>query len=294
MIIKCGGNLYLDNKIKLKIDHISKQFKDYKALSDINFKIDEGEIIGFLGPSGAGKTTTIKIVTGQLKQTTGSAMILGMDSRKINQKIYRRIGIVSDNSGFYEKLSVYENLRFFARLLNVPLSRVDKVLQQVGIDEHRKKKASKLSRGQGQRLILARAILHKPEILFLDEPTSGLDPATAEGIHKMLLELKREGMAIFLTTHNMNEATKLCDKVALINKGKVVEFGSPEQLCLKYNNDVSYNVRLRSGEFYQIAQKSVQITKVSEWLATDQIETMHSNEPTLEKVFLEVTGEELV
>ncbi|MBP2099627.1 ABC-type multidrug transport system ATPase subunit [Enterococcus rivorum] len=131
----------MDKKVKLKIDHVSKKFKEYTALSDINFEIRQGE----LGPSGAGKTTTIKIVTGQLKQTAGTATILGMDSRKINKEIYQRIGIVSDNSGFYEKLSVYENLRFFARLLNVPLVRVDELLNQVGLYEHRKKKASKLS-----------------------------------------------------------------------------------------------------------------------------------------------------
>lgn len=284
----------MKKNIKLKIDHVSKKFKEYTALSDINFEIGQGEIIGFLGPSGAGKTTTIKIVTGQLKQTSGTATILGMDSRKINKEIYQRIGIVSDNSGFYEKLSVYENLRFFARLLNVPLVRVDELLHQVGLYEHRKKKASKLSRGQGQRLILARAILHQPEILFLDEPTSGLDPATAEGIHKLLLELREAGMSVFLTTHNMNEATKLCDKVALINKGRVVEFGSPDELCLKYNQNVSYDIRLRNGEFHQVAQQSEQIAQVSEWLSADEIETIHSNEPSLENVFLAVTGEELV
>ncbi|TYV00573.1 ABC transporter ATP-binding protein [Listeria monocytogenes] len=284
----------MKKNIKLKIDHISKQFKEYTALNDINFEIGQGQIVGFLGPSGAGKTTTIKIVTGQLKQTSGNATILGMDSRKINQEIYKRIGIVSDNSGFYEKLSVYENLRFFARLLDVPISRVDELLEQVGLSEHKKKKASKLSRGQGQRLILARAILHKPEILFLDEPTSGVDPAIAEGIHKLLLALKEEGMAVFLTTHNMNEATKLCDKVALINKGKVVEFGSPDQLCLKYNQDLSYDVLLRNGEFHRVSQQSKSITQVREWLDSDQIETIHSNEPSLEKVFLAVTGEELI
>ncbi|MBC1904668.1 ABC transporter ATP-binding protein [Listeria innocua] len=284
----------MKKNIKLKIDHISKQFKEYTALNDINFEIEQGQIVGFLGPSGAGKTTTIKIVTGQLKQTSGNATILGMDSRKINQEIYKRIGIVSDNSGFYEKLSVYENLRFFARLLDVPISRVDELLEQVGLSEHKKKKASKLSRGQGQRLILARAILHKPEILFLDEPTSGVDPAIAEGIHKLLLALKEEGMAVFLTTHNMNEATKLCDKVALINKGKVVEFGSPDQLCLKYNQDLSYDVLLRNGEFHRVSQQSKSITQVREWLDSDQIETIHSNEPSLEKVFLAVTGEELI
>ncbi|MGM0123562.1 ABC-2 type transport system ATP-binding protein [Enterococcus sp. AZ194] len=284
----------MEKNVKLRIDHISKQFNGYTILNDISFEVKQGEIVGFLGPSGAGKTTTIKIVTGQLKQTSGEAMILGMDSRGINQKIYQRIGIVSDNSGIYEKLDVYENLRIFARLLNVSLSQVDELMKQVGLYEHKKKKVSKLSRGQIQRLILARAILHKPELLFLDEPTSGLDPATAEGIHKLLLNLKKEGMAIFLTTHNMNEAKKLCDKVALINKGRVVEFGKPSQLCLKYNQNITYNVLLRNGELHHVSQKSSAIIQVSEWLKSDQIETIHSNEPSLEKVFLAVTGEELV
>lgn len=282
------------NNVKLKIDHISKQFKNYTALKDINFEIAQGEIVGFLGPSGAGKTTTIKIVTGQLKQTAGAASILGSDSRKINQSIYQRIGIVSDNSGFYEKLSVYENLRFFARLLNVPISRVNALLKQVGLYEHRKKKASKLSRGQAQRLILARAVLHKPELLFLDEPTSGLDPVTAENIHHLLLELKAGGMAIFLTTHNMNEATKLCDKVALINKGEVVEFGCPKEICLKYNQNLCYNILLKNGESHQIAQQDTKKSQIAEWLNLNQIETIHSNEPSLEKIFLTITGEELV
>ncbi|MDE6119861.1 MAG: ABC transporter ATP-binding protein, partial [Muribaculaceae bacterium] len=179
--------------------------------------------------------TTIKIITGQLHQTSGEAKILGTDSSNIDDSIYEKIGVVSDNSGIYEKMTVWQNLAVFARIWKVPGTRVKEVLCQTGLYEHHKKLAGKLSRGQTQRLVLARSVLHKPRILFLDEPTSGLDPSTALEIHKMLLDLKKEGMSIFLTTHNMEEATKLCDNVALLCQGEIVEYGTPQELCLKYN-----------------------------------------------------------
>ena len=202
----------MEQKTLLKLSHISKRYKTELALKDISITLYKGEILGFLGPSGAGKTTAIKIITGQLHQTSGEAMILGTNSVNINASIYENIGVVSDNSGLYDKMTVWQNLAVFAKIWNVPSERIKEVLEQTGLAEHSKKQAGKLSRGQAQRLVLARAVLHKPRILFLDEPTSGLDPSTALEIHKMLLALKEEGMAIFLTTHNMDEATKLCDR----------------------------------------------------------------------------------
>lgn len=183
------------SKQLLHLEHISKRYQSELALKDIQIDLYEGEILGFLGPSGAGKTTTIKIITGQLRQTSGQAKILGMDTTNIDESIYEKIGIVSDNSGIYDKMTVWKNLQVFARIWQVPKPRITEVLQQVGLYEHRKKQAGKLSKGQTQRLVLARAVLHKPRILFLDEPTSGLDPATAAAIHKMLLNLQKEGMA---------------------------------------------------------------------------------------------------
>ena len=202
---------------KIRLDHISKKFRNDIVLKDISATLRQGEVLGFLGPSGAGKTTTIKIITGQLRQTSGEAYILGVNTAGIDESIYERIGIVTDTSGVYDYLSVYQNLKYFARILKVPEQRIEEVMEQTGLSEHRKKSAGKLSKGQTQRLVLARAVLHKPEVLFLDEPTSGLDPSTAVEIHNMLMELKEEGMAVFLTTHNMEEAAKLCDKVALLN-----------------------------------------------------------------------------
>ncbi|MHC5227699.1 ABC transporter ATP-binding protein [Enterococcus sp. LJL99] len=277
----------------LKLNHLSKSFKNKHALKDISMQINQGEILGFLGPSGAGKTTTIKILTGQLIQTDGEAYILGTDTRKINESIYEQIGIVTDASGIYEEFSVYENLLLFAKLLNVPKSEIDSILDKVGLSEQKKQPAAKLSKGQGQRLILARAILHKPKLLFLDEPTSGLDPSTALEIHKLLLALKEEGMGIFLTTHNMEEATKLCDHVALLNEGHIVEFGTPEEICLRYNQNKQYKILLTTQERMVLDHCSTTTKKIQSWLETDSIQSIHSCEPTLETVFLSVTGREL-
>ena len=283
----------MEQNILLSLSHISKRFKTELALRDISMALHQGEILGFLGPSGAGKTTTIKIITGQLRQTSGEAKLLGTDSANIDASIYEKIGVVSDNSGIYGKMTVWQNLAVFARIWQVPRERVEQVLAQVGLAEHKGKPAGKLSKGQTQRLVLARAVLHKPRILFLDEPTSGLDPSTAVAIHRMLLELKEEGMAIFLTTHNMEEATKLCDRVALLHDGEIVEFGSPQEICLKFNRNKRYTVLLQGGEELVLEQNGENIRKIAQWMERDEILRIHSCEPTLETVFLEVTGKNL-
>ena len=277
----------------ISISHISKKYDKDLVLKDVNAVLHKGEILGFLGPSGAGKTTTIKILTGQLMPTSGEAKVLGIDCCRIDERIYEQIGIVSDSSGVYERMSVYDNLKYFARLLSVPLKNIDPLLKRIGLYEHKKKPAAKLSRGQTQRLILARALLHKPKVLFLDEPTSGLDPSTALEIHRILKELKDDGMAIFLTTHNMEEATKLCDHVALLNEGVIVEYGTPEEICLKYNRIKKYRVQLTDGSRHVLLHGADTTGRITSWMNEDRIETLHTCEPTLETVFLEVTGREL-
>lgn len=277
----------------IRLSHISKKFKDEPVLKDLDASLAEGEILGFLGPSGAGKTTTIKILTGQLKPTSGDAYILGINSGHIDETIYEQIGIVTDSSGIYEYLTVWQNLEYFAKILKVSKERIQEVLHQVDLYEHRKKPAGKLSKGQSQRLVLARAVLHRPKVLFLDEPTSGLDPSTALEIHKMLFQLRNEGMAIFLTTHNMEEASKLCDHVALLNEGTIVEYGTPESICLKYNTLKRYRVRLQDGSRHELEQSEETSRKLAGWISQNVIETIHSCEPTLETVFLTVTGRTL-
>jgi len=278
----------------IKVNHISKHFREQLALKDLSFSIKPGEIFGFLGPSGAGKTTTIKILTGQLEQSSGNATVLDRSVNKINESIYEQIGIVTHNSGVYEKLSVYSNLEFFATLLNVDKKRINQLLKQVGLYKDRKKKAKKLSQGMRQRLVLARAVLHEPKVLFLDEPTSGLDPSTSVQIHQLLLELKQKGTAIFLTTHNMEEAAKLCDNLALLNDGKIVESGSPRDICLRYDKKKRYKVLLRNNEEIILPQSIETAAKIEQLMVQNELLTIHSCEPTLEEVFLEVTGRKLV
>lgn len=283
----------MENKVMIQMDHISKHFGEYAALKDVSISVSEGEIIGFLGPSGAGKTTTIKILTGQLLQTSGTATLLNQDTRKINERIYSQIGIVTDNSGLYERMTVAENLLFFAKLLGVDKGRVSSLIEQVGLKNDKKKKVSKLSKGMKQRVVLVRAIIHKPKVLFLDEPTSGLDPSTSLEIHKLLLELKKQGTAIFLTTHNMEEATKLCDHVALLNDGCIVEYGTPTEICLKHNQQKEYKVLLKDREEKTLINTDENIDLICQWMKNNELLTIHSAEPTLETVFLKVTGREL-
>ena len=275
------------------LKHISKKFNESYVLRDVNATLYEGEILGFLGPSGAGITTTIKILTGQLEQTSGEANVLGIPCHNIDESIYEQIGIVTDQSGVYERMSIYDNLKYFAKILGVKYSYIDELLKKVGLYEHKKKLAGKLSKGQKQRLILARAILHNPKVLFLDEPTSGLDPTTALEIHKLLLELKENGMSIFLTTHNMEEATKLCDHVALLNEGVIVEYGTPKDICLRYNKERKYKILLENKEEILLIHNDKNIMMLNQWLLNNQVVSIHSCEPTLETVFLEVTGREL-
>lgn len=281
------------DKEYIRMEHICKRYDKTPVLKDLNAVLQKGEILGFLGPSGAGKTTTIKILTGQLKPTSGEAYVLGIHVKNIDETIYEQIGIVTDQSGIYERMTVYENMKYFARILKADGKRIDELLERVGLEKHKKKPAGKLSKGQAQRLVLARAVLHKPRVLFLDEPTSGLDPSTALDIHRLLMEMKEEGMAIFLTTHNMEEAEKLCDHVALLNDGEIVEYGTPRELCLRYNKEKCYKVLLENGEEHVLRQTAEDIERLSGWLLGNQAAAVHSCEPTLENVFLTVTGREL-
>lgn len=277
----------------IQVEHLSKQYRDFTALRDLNFSIKEKEIFGFLGPSGAGKTTTIKILTGQLKPTSGAATVLGQPTEAIDEHLYERIGIVTDNSGIYEKLSVYQNILVFAQLLNVSRTRVDQLLKKVGLYQYRKRPAGKLSTGMRQRLILVRAILHSPQVLFLDEPTSGLDPTTMLAVHDLLREVRDSGTAIFLTTHNMAEATELCDRVALLNSGEIVECASPKTLQLKYTKQQQYRILLSDRTEVTLPDSPATTVQINQWLQRHEVLTIHSCEPDLAEVFIEVTGRKL-
>lgn len=267
--------------------NIVKTFGRKRALNSINFEIRKGEIFGFLGPSGSGKTTMINILTGQLLPDSGITQLLGKDSQDLHPTDLEKIGIVSDQSGFYEKLSLEKNLLLYAKLYGVNLNRVDELLDKVGLLASKKVLAEQLSTGMKQRMLLARALINQPKILFLDEPTSGLDPTTSKSIHELLVQLKESGATIFLTTHDMNEATLLCDHLALLNKGKLIEQGSPVDIIQKYNTNKRIKV------IYKNHQERIFDFSELSTLATNDLISIHSCEPTLEEIFIRLTGEKL-
>lgn len=277
----------------ITMSNIHKTFGTKTAIKDVSINIRKGELFGFLGPSGAGKTTTIKIVTGQLRQNRGTATILGRDTTALNHEIYSQVGIVTDNSGLYENMNAYDNLALFSQILNTSKKEIPTLLKKVGLGGEGRKQVKKFSKGMKQRLILARAMLNRPKILFLDEPTGGLDPSTAIEIHKLMLEMKNDGTTFFLTTHNMAEASKLCDRIALFNEGVIVDMGTLNELSQKYNDDKRVKILLKSGEevVYALGSESSQV--IARLIETDDIVTMHTLEPTLEDIFVRLTGREL-
>lgn len=277
----------------IKMKQVEKSFNAIKVLQDISCSVGEREIFGLLGPSGAGKTTIINILTGQIKANGGEATLFGVDSGKLTEKIHERIGMVLDDSGLYPRLSCYDNLDIFAGIFRVPKSRIKETLEKVKLGDAVKKPVTKLSKGMTQRLVLARAILHKPELLFLDEPTSGLDPNTMREIHKLIFEIRENGTTIFLTTHNMEEATKLCDNVALLNEGKIVEYGAPDVLCRRHNTAKTIKLLLKNGENTELPCDSASARIIAGYFAEGMVESIHSSEPNLETVFIKLTGRDL-
>ena len=272
----------------IKADNLGKSFGSFKAISSLTFEVNKGEILGFLGPSGSGKTTTINILTGQLTPDQGQSSILGKSSTNLNEEELTNIGLITENSGYYEKLSLYDNLLFFAKLYDVPQGDLDDLMKRVGLFDRRKTLAEKLSTGMKQRMLLVRAIINKPQVLFLDEPTSGLDPSTSQSIHELIKELQAEGTTIFLTTHDMHEATILCDKIVLLNKGQIVEAGTPSDLIQKYNTAKRVKITYQSGE-----ENYLSFSELGQVSQIDDILTIHSCEPTLEDVFIQLTGGKL-
>lgn len=270
------------------IRNIKKIFGNKTVLDDVNLTIRKGEIFGLLGPSGAGKTTIMNILTGQVKKTEGEAYIFGEDCGNLSDEIYLQMGMVLERIGVFERLSCYQNLAIFCNIYNIDKKNIAETLKVVHLYDEAKTKAYKLSKGMRQRLAIARAILHKPKILFLDEPTSGLDPSNVLEIHKLIFSLREQGVTIFLTTHKMDEAMKLCDKVAFLYNGKIIEFGAPDDICHKYNEVDTVEIVLRDGSIVNLANKAESADTIAAYFRNEQVKTIHSSEPNLETVFLSV------
>lgn len=278
----------------IDVQNMGMKFGSEEALKNVSFSIKKGEIFGFLGPSGSGKTTTIKILTAQLTQSSGHAFVFGQPASEMHQPQHKaKMGLLSDNSGLYQRLTVEENLLLYSNLYGIPKSAVEEALQFVNLQDQRKKKVSQLSKGMLQRVLLARTIMHKPQLLFLDEPTSALDPVNAQHIYKGLRKLNELGTTIFLTTHNMAEAELLCDRVAFLYNGEIRELDTPAALKKKYS-DHSFTIELHGGEQHIVRNGEEDAVNVMNWMKSDQIARMDSNEPTLGDIFVKLTGSDLL
>jgi len=212
--------------ISISMKNAEKSFGDNKVLKGVTFEIHKGEIFGMLGRSGSGKTTIINILTKQFTADSGECYV-SVGSNEI--------GLMLEHDGLYSRLSCLDNLIVFEDIYGIPRRKTLEALERVGLGDAKKTVVEQLSKGMRQRLVLARAVLHQPKILFLDEPTSALDPVTARGIYDLIRDLRDNGSTIFLTTHNMEEATHLCDRVVMLYDGKIIEQGTPKEICEKHN-----------------------------------------------------------
>ncbi|MDR1834076.1 MAG: ABC transporter ATP-binding protein [Propionibacteriaceae bacterium] len=223
----------------VQIEHLTKVFGRFTAVDDLSLEVPAGQVFGFLGANGSGKTTTIRMLTGALKPTSGKARVLGVDVAKRVEEVRRRIGYMSQRFSLFEDMTVDENLRFYGGVYQLPpdvfAQRREYILQMAGLAGREAELTRNLSVGWRQRLALGAATIHEPELLFLDEPTSGVDPIARRRFWDLLYELAESGVTLFVTTHYMDEASH-CNRLAFINSGKLVAQGSPRELRAAHGN----------------------------------------------------------
>jgi ABC-type multidrug transport system ATPase subunit len=281
----------------IEVQDLHYSYGKTRAVDGVSFAVLPGEIMGFLGPNGAGKSTTIKMLTGMLRLQGGSAHLLGMDVRTHRKDVQQRIGICFEEKNLYLNMSAVENLRFFARLFGIKGYSPREALERVGLTDRRNDRVKKYSKGMRQRLMVARALVNNPDILFLDEPTDGLDPVSSRAIRAIVQAEADRGAAIFLTTHDMNEADQLSDRVAFINEGKIVALDTPEELKLKHGKRA---VKIRAKQGDEVVEETIQLDtndageQLKQAVTTEGLMTIHTEEATLEDIFVKLTGRGLV
>ena len=271
----------------IKVEHLTFSYSKQPFIQDMSFSVSEGEIFGFLGPSGAGKSTLQKILLGMLPNYQGLAVVNGTECKKHSSDFYENIGVDFEFSTMYEKLSARENLEFFSSLYRRRARSIDELLRMVGLENDADKRVSEYSKGMKSRLNFIKALLHDPKLLFLDEPTSGLDPTNSRLMKDMILEEKGRGKTILLTTHNMQDATELCDRVAFIVGGQIFALDSPHHLIMSRGASKVIYTWYDNGE--QTA--SCPLGQMSEdrqllkLIAENRLQSIHSSEPTLYDLF---------
>ena len=279
----------------LLADGLRFRYGDRLAVDDVSFSVAPGEVLGLLGPNGAGKSTTIKLLIGLLEPGDGRIEILGMEMPRQRTAIQARIGVVFEEKNLYPSLSGRENLAFFARLFGLRDADVDGLLERVGLAPRARDRVSGYSKGMRQRLTVARALLHRPDVLFLDEPTDGLDPVSARSIRSLIREEAERGVAVLLTTHDMYEADELSDRVAFIDEGRILALDAPEHLKLEHGQR---SVRIRYRVDGEVAEVDLPLgaagsEQMRELLREQDVLTIHTEEATLEDVFVALAGRRL-
>lgn len=266
-------------------------------MEDINFSVSKGEIFGFLGPSGAGKSTLQKILMGMIESYQGTVLVNNEECKKHSHEFYENIGVDFEFSTMYEKLTARENLEFFASLYQSKARTIDELLAIVGLQNDGDKRVSEFSKGMKARLNFIKALLHDPAILYLDEPTSGLDPTNSRIMKDIILKEKEKGKTIILTTHNMEDASELCDRVAFIVNGKIMALDTPHNLIMKKGATKVTYTWLESGYEHSAAcllESISQSQQLKELIEKNKLLSIHSSEPTLNDIFMDITGRTLV
>ena len=275
----------------LSMEGVCLSFGSKRVLDGLTFSVARGECFGFLGPSGAGKTTTIKLLTRQLKKDAGRIVLFGRPIENASDADYERIGILSDTSALYERMSIEDNLKLYAKIRGRGEGDIGRLLERMNLSDDRKTLVKNCSKGMRQRAALLAALIHSPELLFLDEPTSGLDPAARAEVHRMLAELKAAGTTVFLTTHDMAEADAVCDRIAILDEGRIVAEGVPASLKLRFARNRVVVATCTRG-MVTTTKDAAAADEMRELFASGEVLSIHSDEPNLEEVFLELTGRE--
>lgn len=281
-----------DSDYILEIKQLSKKYRQKTVVDNLSFKVKPGQTLGLLGPNGAGKTTTIRMLMGLTRPSSGSATIFGLDLKTQAKQIHSKIGVVFERPNLFENLSGYENLAVFCRLYNQPLSLIKPLLERMELWERAHEPVKVYSKGMRQRILILRALVHRPRLLFLDEPCSGLDPVSSRIIRDYLLELKKAGVAILLTSHDMEEVDELCDLIGFINNGKLIVLSDKNALKTKYG---SYSIKV----VYQTDNKLIEevlaptpenFLRLSNLYAKQQVVSIRSMEASLSDIFRKLSA----
>jgi ABC-2 type transport system ATP-binding protein len=302
----------------IRATDLTKYYENLLAVDHVSFEVKQGEVFGFLGPNGAGKTTTIKMLTGLTIPNSGTLMVAGKDMVKQPVEAKKSIGVVPENSNVYDEMTAWDNLIFAAQLYRVPTekreTKAKELLELFGLYERRKDRANVFSKGMKRRLTIAAALVHSPSILFLDEPTSGLDIQSSRIIRSLIKDLNKTGVTVFLTTHYIEEADQLCQRIAIINKGKIVAIDNPQKLkasvekhqVIEISFDQTSNIEqklsmvesfkkvVQFGDKFRIhvGSSSEAIPALADFAKVNGLKIISLNtlSPSLEDVFVELTG----